>query len=201
MPRTWRGLAQQYVSGTMGTGPPPIPADRDDLKIKKYEELYKLSKEAYTGEIQRFDAAEAKVGRYLSLIVVVLGTTSVGAAEFSRLFRATSSVIGNVFLIAYFFTVVLAVGAGSFFLRALAIQVVPLLPLGSEVIDHFDRNSYLDAVYSLSREFQRAAAQVRAETNEKFRLAATGYTLFVAAIVFGVISTVTFAAVKALEGR
>jgi hypothetical protein len=173
--------------------------ETDDLKIKKYEELYKLSKEAYASEVQRFDASEVKVARYLSLIVVVLGTTGVGAAEFSRIFRQATDAVANAFLISYFLTVVLSTVSGGFFVRAVALQVVRLPPLGDELIAHFDRNNYLDAIYSLGREFQAAAEHLRGETRKKFEIAATGYTLFVGAVALAVISTVTYVVVKALE--
>jgi hypothetical protein len=180
----------------------PSPADEaGDLKVKKYEELYKLSKEALVTENQRFEAAEVKVARYLSLIVLLLGASGVGGAEFSRLFRTAHTALGHTFLVAYFLTVLFAVMAATFFLRALAVQSVLVMPLGNEVVAHFDRNTYLDSIYWWSREFQGAAVRMRAETNYKFKLATTGYAMFVTAVVLTIASTMAYVAVKSTEER
>jgi hypothetical protein len=126
------------------------PDEPEELAIKRYEELYALAKSLYAAEHQRFDAAEAKVGRYLSFLVILFGLGAAAAGQVASVIKGPKDLTGWIFVIAYSLFAASIIGALVAFLRTLSTQTVSGPVLNDALLEHFQQNRYIDVIYSLT---------------------------------------------------
>ena len=96
---------------------PPAPleiAEDDELKIKRWEQLLELVKLGHDQAHQRWDAIEAKMMNYLTLLGVVVAAAALGGVgEVAGVYRQRQNWLDWVFLLAYGGVGVFGVGAES----------------------------------------------------------------------------------------
>ena len=168
----------------------------DELKLKKYEELYKFTKALYDSEIQRFDASETKVMRYLSVLIVILGIGAVvGIKELISIISDMKSApailslfIQWVFVISYSGMYLTGFWSLWKLLSALRMRDAHRVPLDHTLVRHFDENRYIDVIFSFSKRFLEAAEHNRQRVKEKYQDALWGSRLLRAMLVLAVIS-------------
>lgn len=154
----------------------------------KSEKLYALARDEYASAERRFDDAEGKIGRYLSVLFVVLSIATVSVDALRGVIsvpRAQNIVFGV--LVAGFY--VSGLFAFAYFVRALAVQQVRGLKLDESVLDYFDKYTTSAGLRGLATAYFGAAAQFRCRTQHKLRLAHRGFRCLLAAVTFGVLAT------------
>lgn len=152
------------------------------------EKLYELARDEYASAERRFDDAEGKIGRYLSVLFVVLGiaTVSVDALRAVILVPRAQNIAFGVFVAGFYLCGLFAFG---YFVRALAVQQVRGLKLDESVLEYFDRYTTPTGLRGLAKAYFGAAAQFRSRTQDKLRLAHRGFLCLLAAVAFAVLAT------------
>ena len=60
---------------------------KEELRIKKYEELYAVAKKSLEDELSRFERIENKVGRYFTGLAILLGFSAALLGRAAHLLR------------------------------------------------------------------------------------------------------------------
>jgi hypothetical protein len=167
---------------------------------RKSEELYKLSRDAYASAEKRFDDAEAKIGRYLSILFVVLGlaTISVDRLRAVILTTETPNILFAVLTLGFYLCGLIAFAC---FVQALRVQQVRTLKLDDSVSRYFEKYTLSAGLGGLAKAFFGAAERFRERTQEKLRLAHRGFVFLLASIVFAVLAACAYLFVDPLEDK
>ncbi|OGU44208.1 MAG: hypothetical protein A2000_14000 [Ignavibacteria bacterium GWB2_36_8] len=123
----------------------------DELELKKYEELYSLSKEILKKEHDRFVNLEEKSHRQFSLLIIILGFLSLNFNEYIMMWNYCSGLWENLFLIFLLVTLVLIFMAIIFYAKSISFGKYKSTVLNSDLIEHFKKNKYIDVIFSLSK--------------------------------------------------
>lgn len=167
----------------------------EEFSLKRYEELFRFAKGGFDLEQERFSAAESKVERYVSLLVLVLGAgTVIGVREFSAVLKELEhgTVFHWTFVISYGIFYITSILALFTFLRAVSMREIRMLPVDRSMADHFHKNRYIDVLSSLSHRFLEAAEHNRERVGEKYRAASLGFKLLEVALLMAVVSTASY---------
>ena len=156
-----------------------------DLVIKKYEELYRLSKEGLDEELSRFKRVDEKASRYfsaLSILLVVSGFA--GRPTLEAMLPPTTlwdwlSVGCGLALLLSLLTAVLVV----FSVLRTSYQLTKM-PVSHELVRFFDDHQYLDIIYALSKGNVEAVDENRRVSDQKIFRLAWGYRLILLSIFF-----------------
>ena len=171
----------------------PEQDESDEHFVRKFESLYRLLCESFNSELQRWDRLDTKMAAFMAAGIVLLGF-SLAVAD--RLWSARSGKCGFAWLalIASLLSVILLVCAVACFCRALAFQTTFSLP-HKEMIDHFQQNTYLDSLYSVSKLLAEATGRNRAASEQKVGWARRGYfslLIGIASLLAAIVSNVLF---------
>jgi hypothetical protein len=168
--------------------------ESSDQAIKRYEELYRYAKDNYAQEMARFEGAEGKVARYLTVIGFLLGAGAIGIDKAVLVFRATDSqrIVQGFFGVSYGLFWLSGIVALYLCLNALKVVNVSGPPLDDKIVDHFDNNSYLDTIHSVGRRFLEAANRARNQAERKLERLAMAHRLLSATWVFALATAVTY---------
>lgn len=158
---------------------------------KKTTELYSLAKTAYENAERRFDDADVKTSRYMSVLFIVLGVLTVSVDRFRSIFEIES---GWNFAFSLFATFFYMSGITSlvYFILALRIQTVTTLKLDNSLADYMGKYTYNDAVYGLGQAFLRSADRFQKRTKEKLTLARRGFSFMAISLVLAVLAAVSY---------
>lgn len=152
---------------------------------QKDEELYTLARESYASSEKRFDDAESKIWRYLSILFIVLGLAAFGADRIRTLLVPNPplpNILFGVFSGAFYF---FGLASFSYFVRALRLHTVSDLVLEGELISsYFDRYTRAAALRGLAPAFFSGADTFRIATQQKLRLAHRGFNSLLIAVGF-----------------
>jgi len=182
--------------------PSPVPREineRDEFKIKRWEELLALVKLGYEQAIRRWDTVEEKTTKYATLLGVIVAAAAVSFSDVAQLVQRPHNWLTVLFLAAYLCLALTAVAAFVCFLRALKQQTIDEPPLGRTLLEHVAANNYVDVLYSMSVSFVVTTEQVNGIVATKARDALWGYRFLRVALVFAILSTVAYLAVKTRE--
>src|SRR3954463_15611093 len=83
---------------------PPRMGD-DANALKGIEALYSLTKAAFDAEFSRYDAAEAKAGRYLTMLGLIIGASVLKLDDAVWVWRHAPASVGIAFVVASGLTV------------------------------------------------------------------------------------------------
>ncbi len=130
---------------------------------KATETLYGLLSNAYAAEQDTYEWVDAKAGRYLTAVAVVLGAASLKLDEVSRLVRMAEldGTLRLAFGGAYLLTFLLALAAMVASLLTMQVEDVPALPLDHQLPALFDRNAYEPALHAMAEGFRAEAWRLR----------------------------------------
>lgn len=134
-----------------------------DDNVKGTEALYNLTKAAYDAEISRYDAAEAKAGRYLTVLGLIVGAFVVKFDDLLRVWNNPALPQSLVFLLAlaYSATLICAIAALAFSVFAMSVHEVPAIPVGEEVETLFRDHPYTEALKMTTESFRTEARRLR----------------------------------------
>ncbi len=179
-----------------GEPPPPTTSsdrtDTDERAVKKYEQLFSLAKEAWSGDIARLDAAESRASRLVPLPTFVAGLLAAGFDHFLEALKSPKAV-AHVFVATYLVAAVLNTIAFWSFFRALTVSRVLMLPLDGSVEAHFKKNLYVDSIASMTARYFEAARDMRSRVDAKPRWVRMGFGWFTIALLVAGVALASYA--------
>jgi len=180
---------------------PPPPRDPDELRIKKFEELYALAKSALAADNERLADAEVKASRYFSVLALVLGLNAAGFQDFLATIRETSSASSVIFVLSYTAGSVCNGLAVWHLFRALAVTKIFALPVDKSLLDHFWSHRYEDAIYGMTKEYLDSTQGMRKHVDEKLGWVRLGFRWLSCALIAAVICVASFTVMKSEENK
>jgi hypothetical protein len=138
----------------------------DPNALKGTEALYSLTKAAFDAEFSRYDAAEAKAGRYLNMLGLIIGVSVLKVDDAVWVWRHAPTWVAMTFVVAAGLTVLFAIGAFVLSVRAMSIETVPAIPVGEEIENLF-RGGYKEALDLTTESFRNATRKLRDTTSER----------------------------------
>lgn len=152
--------------------------------IKKYEELYKLSKEGLDEELSRFRRLDEKASRYFTVLSILLVALSLAGWFALDLFLPPSNILDWLCLSTAIPVFLCCLVALYFIFSVLRTQPLTKFPVDNELLQFFNKHRYLDILYALTRGNINAVAENRAITDRKTRRLTWGYRFIVVLIIF-----------------
>lgn len=155
----------------------------DSQNLRKYEELYSLSKAGLEDEIGRFKRIDEKASRYLAFVSLFLAALGFIVKDVGNLL-AWGTV--SFWLIAASILGMFSATLVSLYALFLTLRIQPLkkIPMSPELIQFFDRNSYLDIIYALTKGNIEAAQENKITTDRKTNRLTTAYRALMVALFF-----------------
>ncbi len=132
-----------------------------DESLKKYEELYALSKEGLEEELIRFKRIDDKASTYLTFagfFIVVLGLAGKPVADLAIRAGTAPFWVLAAALLRFMCSILLAVWN---LFSTLRIHALKKFPMSDELLEFFGRHTYLDIIYALTRGNVDAALENR----------------------------------------
>lgn len=173
-----------------------IPKEPDSHRLKKYEELYALTKSGLELEQARFDLIETKVSRYLAVLGIILGASALGLDEFAKVARRASTFAQCAFLLMYVLLGLVTLTAIVLLLLALRFQTMKVPPMRKELLEHFREHRYVDVLYAMSKRYLEATRESRLVNVRKLRKAVFGYRCTMAVVLLVAIVSVLYVLVS-----
>jgi hypothetical protein len=166
-----------------------------ELVIRKYEELYKLSKDGLDEELARFKRLDDKASIYFSVLSILL-VISVFAGKFTLdlilpptillewiCFSLAMAFIGSLLMALLFVFSVLRTS-----------YILTKIPVSHELITFFDEHTYLDVIDALTRGNVGAVEENRKVSDQKIQKLIWGYRLSLLSIFLIAIFTLAIVA-------
>lgn len=148
----------------------------------KYQELYELTKAGLSDELEGIRQLEEKASRYLSVMGLVLGISTLGVkfvietiVSSRTLFDAILIAVLVVFLLFAFISILVL-------FKVLKTRGLSHFPINQSLLDLFQKHNYLDSIYALTRGNIEAVAFNHKIRLEKIQTISNGYLLMVCAI-------------------
>jgi len=164
-----------------------------DESLKKYEELYALSKEGLAEELDRFKKIDDKASRYLtfaSFFIVVLGLAGKPVADLALRSGSLPFWILSLATLAFMMSTLLAVWH---LFSTFRIHSLKKFPMSDELVEFFDTNTYLNIIYALTRGNIQATLENRQVNDEKaFQLRRAYILLLVSIVSLSVLALMVF---------
>lgn len=105
------------------------PDETPELRMKKWEELYALTKEQMSKLEERFDAVEEKSTRHFGLLAVLLGAVGIGLEKLVLVINGTCSLMGSLFVILYVVLAIAILAAMVMYLLSMNYNKLKDLPM------------------------------------------------------------------------
>jgi hypothetical protein len=168
--------------------------DTDANALKSVEALYDLTKAAYDAEISRYDAAEAKAGRYLTVLGLIIGAFVVKFDDLLWVWENASTPlwVAILFVVAYGATVLSALLAFVLSVFAMGVTEVSAIPVGEEIEALFRKSDYQVALEATTESFRSEARKLRDTTAERIGYIEHTNRLVKAIMVAGAISLLVY---------
>jgi hypothetical protein len=166
----------------------------DEYELKKYEELYSLSKSELEKGHTRFGLIEEKATRHFSLLIVLLGFVSVGIPEYVSIAKSQMTYYHWIFVFLYPLLALSVLVSIFCYMRAISFSRYKNIVLDTEMFDHFKKNKYVDVIFSLSKRYaddlviiNRATDKKVEKANLAFRFTHISLVLIVLTIILYII--------------
>jgi len=164
----------------------------DELKCKRFEAMYAFTKDRLGVQEHRYEELEAKCSRMLTVLAVLLGLSGIGAGEVANVLKKPYDSLGIAvagLLVLLFLSACTAVVAH---LKALKFSKIEVEPATDGLLDHFQRNIYVDVLVSMSKANVRATRALRDACEEKAKYAKCGYVLTLFVVILGVLAVLGY---------
>lgn len=158
---------------------------------EKVKELYSLAKSAYSNAERRFDDADTKTSRYMSVLFVVLGVLTISVDRF-RSITEVQSVVNFLFSLFAIFFYVSGIVSLCYLIRALRIQQVTTLKVDDSLISYVHKYSYEAAIIGLTKAHLTAAGKFQDRTKAKLKLAKKGFSFMAISLALGVLAAISY---------
>jgi heme/copper-type cytochrome/quinol oxidase subunit 4 len=147
----------------------------DDYELKKYEELYSLSKTELEKGHARYTSIEEKTTRHFSVLVFILGLVSITIPEYIAVVKSQSTWLHKSFVFIYPILAINVFLSIFFHLRALSFSKYKNVVLNQEMFDHFRNHKYIDVIYSMSKRFADDLETINNVTDAKIKRATIAF--------------------------
>lgn len=163
----------------------------DEVLVRKYEDLYKVTKEIFEREIKRDGSVEEKALRYLTVIGLLIAAAGYVTKEpLAGIVLPLSEFeyIVLLFILGFWLTLL---SAAIIIFRVLSIRDIHV-PFNKGIVEYYDENSYLDILYASSLNHVELDQKNQIQTNRRARLLIAGHYFILSAIlIFAVITGLT----------
>ena len=168
--------------------------ESDEHRIKKYEQLFDLTKHSLEYEKSRREKIERKAYYYMAVLVLIAGFYANALAKVVEILDniltySTSSIWDYIFSSSYILLGFSIFVSLIYFLRALAFQEILVHPYSNELIEFFDTNRYIDILHSMSRRQIEAVNDNIEITDQKLKEARIARRWIVLTVVLAAICT------------
>ena len=168
----------------------------DELELKKYEELYALSKSELEKAHSRFTSVEEKATRHFSLLVVLLGFVSIGLPEYVAVVKSQVSCWHKLFVFLYPFLALNVLVSIFFYMRAILFTRYKNIVLNQEMFSFFKKNRYIDVLFALSKRNANDTTILNKATDRKLRKANLAFKFTHASLVLMVLTIILYIIIK-----
>lgn len=175
---------------------PSVEKKYNELELKKYEELYSLSKQLLNNEHERFKNIEDKTQKHFTIMVVVLGFISFNIDQYLDVWKNYSNYFDLIFLILLPTMAILVLISIFFYVKALSFGKYKSLSINIEMFKHFKENRYIDVIYSLSKRNAEDLEANKNLTNSKLDNANTAFLFTKIVIVLLPITILLYSIIK-----
>jgi len=165
--------------------------ESDEHRQKRYEELYKYSKEVYDEQKKRVENVELKAARFLPLLALLLGVGAIGIKETAVILKISPG-ISVFFVIPYFFFYITSICSIFAFLGTVAIRSVKSPSVDENVIEYFNQHQYLAIIYSFSHSYLEYARAASETARRKYEALKWAYRMLVASVILAFMSTLGY---------
>jgi len=172
------------------------PRERDEFTIKKFEELYALSKSELDREITRFSHVEEKATRHFSLLVVLLSFVAIGVPEYVAIVKSLNNLWRWLFLFVYPLLTMCVECSIFFYMRSIDFQWFGQMTLDDAMYEHFKGNRYVDVIFSLSKLNTELVKTNRAITEMKLDRANIAYRFAFGCLILVFVAIVLYVTIK-----
>lgn len=148
-----------------------------DYILKKYEELYSLSKSELDKAHTRFTAIEEKATRHFTLLVVLLGFLSIGIPELVTIAKSQKTFWHTLFISTYIMLAINVLISVSCHMKAVSFSNYKNIVIDKKMFDHFKKNKYIDVIYSLSKRLAEDIVILNEVTEKKINRATLAFQL------------------------
>lgn len=177
--------------------PLPPENDPDHLKVRRYEELYRLARETYATELQRFDAVESKADRYLAYLLGILGIAALKIGDFIDIALTCPATVGSIlFMLAYSTLGIVSFVALCYLRPAVDVRKLTGPSVDNTLPDHFRHYIYVDVIYSTALSFFDWARDARETNDRKIAAIRKTYRLLAVVLVSAAVAVATFILLK-----
>jgi hypothetical protein len=156
----------------------------DPDPLKKYEELYELTKNGLADELEGLRQLEEKASRYLSVMGILLGISSIGVKVVIETILPTKTFFDNVVTLTLFLFLILAFSTILILFTVFKTRELSHFPINAELIQFFTEHNFLDSIFALTRGNVQAVETNRSVRLDKIRRLSYGYILMIWAIAF-----------------
>jgi len=162
--------------------------------VKGIEALYNLTKSAYDAEISRYDATEAKAGRYLTVLGLIIGAFVVKFDDLLWVWdnAAVPPWVAILFVVAYGVTLFSAFLAFVSSVLAMGVKEVSAIPVGEEIEALFHKHDYKVALEMTTESFRTEARKLRDTTAERIGHVERTNKLLTVIMVAGAVSLLVY---------
>jgi hypothetical protein len=155
----------------------------DSEHLKKYEELYSLTKSGLSDELEAIRQLEEKSSRYISVAGLVLGVSTLGLKYVIDSVFPCKTALDNIVVLLLFLFLALAFASIVTLFTVFKTRDLSHFPINNELLQFFDQNNYLDSIFALARGNIEAVRKNRAVRLDKIRRLSRAYKLMFFSIV------------------
>lgn len=154
--------------------------------MKKYEELYKYSKEALAEELNRFVRADKKASRLINILTFLIGLYGYFCKELIENIYPPENCIETIMLFLLVAELVLLLVSWFNHFEVLRRVSIKKLTINEEFIDFFKKNKLINIYVGLSNENSNAFMRNKRIADRKYDLLESGYE-FISYSLIGVL--------------
>jgi len=143
-----------------------------------------LTKSGLADELEGIRQLEEKASRYLSVMGVLLGISSLGVKVVIETILPTKTFFDGVVTIILALFLVLAFSTILILFTVFKTRALSHFPINSELIDFFTQHNFLDSIFALTRGNVQAVETNRSVRLDKIRRLSYGYILMIWSIAF-----------------
>jgi hypothetical protein len=168
----------------------------DPHELKKYEELFSLSKLEFEKAHSRFSSVEEKANRHFSLLIVLLAFVSIGLPEYITIVNSSYSFWRTAFLFLYAVLAMSVLLSIFFYMRAISYTWYKNIVLNQEMFNHFKSNRYVDVIFSLSKRLADDIQTLNKVTDKKLDKANTAFKFTRISLILIVLTVIDYVILK-----
>jgi hypothetical protein len=122
-----------------------------DPILAKYQELYQLSKEAVSKDIERLRRAEDKASKFASLSALLVTLSALAGKFVLDSFIPPKTILSWICLITYLLFLATLIYAFTNILGSMRVVTIDIPPMNAAMIEFFDKEEYIDIIYALAK--------------------------------------------------